>query len=120
MRQVEWRINNELAEANNRTCEILNYLHCPYSDAQDQLLQDGDTAQRLCEHIEWYDRHWNRSTTYTPAASEHKWYHYDEPPIIDVTNYDDITRAIEDGRLDRIMGEHTRYMKETGRKIWAL
>ena len=40
--------------------------------------------------------------------------------IIDVTNYDDIMRAIDDGRLDKLIDEHTRYMKETGRKIWAL
>jgi hypothetical protein len=118
---VEWRIYNELAEANNRTCEILNYFHCPCGDEWRQLLQDGYDAHWLWEHIEWYDTHWNRDHTYTPpAASQRKWYHYDEPPIIDVTSYDDIIRAIDDGRLDRIIDEHTRYMKETDREIWAL
>jgi len=120
MRQAEWRIYNELGEANNRTCEIVNYFRCPYGDARRQLLQDGHDAHRLWQHIYWYDIHWNPSTSYTPAASEKKWYHYDEPPIIDVTSYDDIIRAIEDGRLDRIIDEHTRYMKETGREIWNL
>jgi hypothetical protein len=120
MRQVEWRIYNELAEANNRTCEILNYFHCPYGDAWRQLLEDGHDANRLWEHIEWYDNHWNRSTSYTPAASEMKWYHYNEPPIIDVTDYDDILRAIDDGRLDTIITEHLRYMKETHCEIWNL
>jgi hypothetical protein len=120
MRQVEWRIYNELAEANNRICEIHNYFHCPYRDARDQLLQDGDDAHWLWEHIQWYDRHWNRNHTFTPSAREHEWYHYDEPPIIDVTDYDDIMRAIDDDRLDRIIDEHTRYMKETDREIWAL
>jgi len=118
MRQVEWRIYNELAEANNRTCEILNYFHCPYGDAWRQLLEDGHDAHRLWEHIEWYDRHWTPSTTHTPPAAEMKWYHFNEPPIIDVTCYDDIIQAIEDGRLDKIIEEHTRYMKETGREIW--
>jgi len=113
MRQVEWRIYNELAEANNRTCEIMNYFHCPYGDAYRELLQDGYDAHWLWEHIEWYDIHWNRSTSYTPAASDMKWYHYDEPAIIDVANYDDILNAIDDGRLDRIIDEHERYMKET-------
>jgi hypothetical protein len=37
-----------------------------------------------------------------------------------VTSYDDIIRAIEDGRLDKIINEHMRYMKETDREIWAL
>jgi len=120
MRQVEWRIYNELAEANNRTCEALNYFRCPYGDARDQLLQDGDDAQQLWQHIYWYDIHWNRNHTFTPAAGEREWYHYDEPPIIDVTSYDDIIRAIDDGRLDRIIDEHTRYMKETGCEIWNL
>jgi hypothetical protein len=120
MRQVEWRIYNELAEANNRTCEIHNYFHCPYGDAWRQLLQDGYDAHWLWQHIYWYDNHWNRSISYTPAASDMKWYHYNESPIIDVTSYDDVTRAIEDGRLDKIVDEHTRYMKETERKIWAL
>jgi hypothetical protein len=49
-----------------------------------------------------------------------KWYHYNEPPIIDVTDYDDILRAIDDGRLDTIITEHLRYMKETHCEIWNL
>lgn len=32
----------------------------------------------------------------------------------------DFIKAIEDGRLDKIMHEHARYIKETGREIWAL
>jgi len=120
MRQVEWRIYNELAEANNRTCEVMNYFRCPYGDEWRKLLQDGHDASLLWQHIYWYDIHWNPSTTYTPAASEMRWYHYNEPPIIDVKSYDDIIRAIDDGRLDKIITEHLRYVKETSREIWAL
>jgi len=120
MREVEWRIYNELAEANNRACEVMNFFHCPYGDASRQLLQDGHDANLLWQHIKWYDRHWNRSTTLTPAASEMKWYHRNEPPIIDVKSYDDILRSIDDGRLDKIIDEHTRYMKDTGCEIWNL
>jgi hypothetical protein len=40
--------------------------------------------------------------------------------MIDVTSFDDITQAIADGRLDRIMDKHMRYMKVTGREIWNL
>jgi hypothetical protein len=119
MQHAEWRIFNELAAANDRTCKVVNYFHCPYGDAWRQLQQDGYDAHRLWEHIEWYNRHWNLDTSYTPAASDMKWYHFNEPPIIDVTNYDDIILAIEDGRLDKIIDEHTRYMKETDREVWA-
>ena len=52
----------------------------------------------------WHDR---RSRVYEPA-------------IIDITSYDDVTQAIEDDRLDKTIDEHTRYMKETNREIWAL
>jgi hypothetical protein len=40
------------------------------------------------------------------------------PPIIDVTDYNDIDKAIDDGRLKKIIEEHKRYMKETGAEIW--
>jgi hypothetical protein len=120
MREVEWRIYNELAEAKNRTCEVMNFFHCPHGEEWHQLLQDGHDASLLWQHIYWYDNHWNHSTTYTPAASDMKWYHYNEPPIIDVRSYDDIIRAIDDGRLDKIIDEHLRYMKEEDRAIWAL
>ena len=93
---MEWRIYNELAEANNRTCEIINYFHCPYGDAWHQLLQDGYDAHRLSQHIEWYDNHWNLQTSYTPPASDMKWYHVNEPPITDVTDYDDVARVTGD------------------------
>jgi hypothetical protein len=49
-----------------------------------------------------------------------KWCYFNEPPIIDVMNYDDLVRAIEDGRVDKIIQEHERYMKRTNREIWAL
>lgn len=120
MQQVEWRIYNELAEANNRTCEIMNYFHCPYGDTWRKLLQDGHDARLLWQQITWYDEHWNGSPYSTPSRSEQRWYHLNEPPIIDVTSYDDIIRAIDDGRLDKIIDEHTRYKKETDREILAL
>ena len=42
-----------------------------------------------------------------------------EPEIINVTSLDDIVKAMEDGRFDKVVEEHERYMKETGRKIYA-
>lgn len=84
------------------------------------LQKDGHDAYRLRSHTEWYDRRWNRDPTYTPAASELEWYHYDEPPIIAVTTFDDTTRAVTDGRLETIIREHTPYMEENDREIGAL
>jgi len=49
-----------------------------------------------------------------------KWYHYGEASIIDVTNFDDIVRSITDGRLERIIKEHLRYMEENNYSISAL
>jgi len=45
-----------------------------------------------------------------------KWHHYDEPDIIDVTSIEDIDRAFEDGRIDRITDEYIKYYEETGRE----
>jgi len=44
-----------------------------------------------------------------------KWYHYDEPDIIDVTSIEDVDRALEDGRADRIINEYIKYVEETGK-----
>ena len=119
MQQVEWRIYNELGGADGRTCEVVNYFHCPYGDEWRRLQQDGRSVYFLWKHIDWYDRHWTPSLTTTPTPDEMKWYHFKEPQIIDVTNYDDVIRALEDDRIDKIIDEHLRYMKETGAEIWA-
>lgn len=112
VRHAEWRVFNELAGAQNRRCDVKNYFHCPYGEAWRQLQQDGHDARRLWEHIKWYDRHWNRDHTRTPPASDLRRFHFNERSIIDVTSYEDITRAITDGRLDKIIEEHERCMKE--------
>jgi hypothetical protein len=36
-----------------------------------------------------------------------------------VTSYDDIVKAIDDGRLERTIQEHKRYMEKTGYEAWA-
>jgi len=47
-----------------------------------------------------------------------KWYHFNEPDILDVTDLDDIMRSLDDGRFHKILEEHERYMRETGKKVW--
>jgi hypothetical protein len=120
MREAEWRVYNELAGAANRRCNVLNYFKCPNGEEWKQLLSDGIAANQLREDVEWYDRHWNQGHSFRPTESERKWYHYGEPPIIDVSSFEDICKALDDGRLDKIAAEHKRYTKETGYESWAL
>lgn len=111
--QVKLGILNELAGANDRTCNVLNFFKCPYGNEHKTLINDGKAASELLEHLEWYDGHWNPNSNITPAQNQMKWYHYGQPGIIDVTNLDDIKTALADGRISKIAAEHERYMKET-------
>jgi len=120
LRDVEWRVFIEIAEANNRTCKIVNYFKCPYGEKRQEFIENGLLAEEIWQHIYWYDIHWNEGHTFEVSPSESKWYHYGEPALIDVTSVDDIVKAMEDDRFDKIIEEHERYMKETGREIWAL
>jgi hypothetical protein len=120
MRGVKWRVFNELGEANNRTCKVVNYFKCPYGEERQELLDNGRMAYEIWNHIKWYDDHWNPNHTWTPAAIERKWYHYGESQIIDVTSFDDVCKALDDGRFDIILEEHLKYMKDMAREIWAL
>jgi len=119
LRDVEWRVYNELGEANNRTCKVVNYFKCPYGKERRDLIENGSLASEIWENIKWYDQHWNKNDAYKAPELEIKWYHYGEPEIINVTNLDDIVKALEDGRFEKIAEEHERYMKETGRKIYT-
>jgi hypothetical protein len=114
MRRVKLRFYEDVGGAEGKSCEVKNKYACPYGEASEQLIEDGMLAKFVWQEIEWYNRHWNPSHTCIPAQNEMKWYHYGEPSIVDVTSYDDVIKAIEDGRLERIMEEHERYMKETG------
>jgi len=120
MMLVELRLYEEIGGAKDKSCQVENKYRCPYGKKSERLIEDGRLARFIWRHIKWYDYHWNPSPTYRPSVDELKWYHYGEPGIIDVTSYDDIVRAIEDGRLEKIIEEHKRYMKETGRDVWAL
>jgi len=41
-----------------------------------------------------------------------KWHQHGESSILDVTYYEDILEAIEDGRMERIIEERKKYEKE--------
>jgi hypothetical protein len=118
MREVKWRFFNELGGANNRACEVVNFFKCPYGEERQDFLDKGRLAYEIWDHIEWYDEHWNPNIYSTPAASARKWYHYGEPQIIDVTSFDDIDKALDDGRFKRIVEEHEKYLKEMDATGW--
>ena len=116
MHEVHYRLYKDVAE--DRTCGVINYFKCPYGEQRNSLTKDGSIVHEIWQHIEWYHRHWNRDPTIKHPASEMKWYHFNEPPILDVTSFEDVLKALDDGRFNKITEEHERYMKETGAKIW--
>ena len=118
MRHAKWRTYSEVGGTKERSCNVKNYFHCPYMKKRQKLMDDGEAAYELWKLVEWYDRHWNPSHSTQPTPSEMEWYHFDEPRIIDVTDFDDIMRARSDGRLRKIMREHSRYMKEQEQDRW--
>ena len=65
------------------------------------------------QEIRRYDHHWNPDHTCIPAQVDMKWYHF-EASIIDVTSYDDVMKALDDGRFERVIAEHEKYTDETG------
>jgi hypothetical protein len=119
VRLVESRLYEDLGGAEGKNCDVKNKYRCPYGEASERLIEDGSLTKFILREIRWYDHHWNPPRTWS-GAQNNKWYHYSEPSIIDVTSYDDIIKAIDDGRLERIIEEHKRYMKETGHEAWAL
>jgi hypothetical protein len=120
MTLVELRLYEELGGAEGKSCEDENRYNCPHGMESDRLIEEGALVEALWRHVWWYDMHWNRSSTHTPPRDELRWYHYDEPGILDVTSYEDLLEALDDGRMTKILEEHRKYMEETGREAWAL
>lgn len=95
--------------AEGKVCEVHNKYLCPYGALSWELIKLGNMVRYLWRLVEFYDRHWNGSQMYTPSPSEAKWYHMGEPGLLDVTSRDDILKALEDGRMDKIVDEFRRY-----------
>jgi len=112
MKYVELRLYEDLGMAEGKSCDVKNKYKCPYEEQANELIENGRVAKFVWRVIWWYDFHWNPSETFRPSADEMKWYHYGEPSIIDVTSYEDVLKAIEDGRLKKIIEERKRYEKE--------
>lgn len=112
MMYVQLRLYENLGLAEGKTCKERNKYKCPYGKHSKELIENGMLVRFIWKLIEWYDYHWNPNDTYKPSADDMKWYHYDEPSIIDVTSYEDVLKAIEDGRLKKIFEEYKKYEKE--------
>jgi hypothetical protein len=112
MKEVHLKFLEEFALTEGKSCTVKNKHFCPYGAMCEQLIKCGGETWALWEYVDWYDAHWNRNPSITPSRGEMKWYHGDEPSIIDVTDYDDIVKALDDGRMERIMKECERYEKE--------
>lgn len=89
------------AGANGRTCQVVNFFKCPYRNERDELIKSGRIFRESWNHLEWYERHWYNNHISNPAEDEKKWYHWNEPKTIDLTNPDDVVKSLEDGRYDR-------------------
>lgn len=112
MNYVELRIYEDLGMAEGKSCDVRNKYKCPYGEQANELIESGQVAKFVWNIVWWYDNHWNPSESYQPPADDMKWYHYGEPSIIDVTSYEDVLKAVEDGRLKRIIEERKRYEEE--------
>ena len=109
--QMKFRILNEQAGANDRTCDVLNFFNCPYGKEYLTLIKAGGAAQELFTNLDWYHTHWHRDLNSIPSQSEMKWYHYSDSEIIDLTNFEDVKKAAEDGRVRKIATEREAYSK---------
>jgi len=116
MLAVKLWLFEEKAKNKGKTCKVQNKYQCPYGADSRKLIEKGWLIKKIWDIIEWYDTHWHRYPYIVPLRDEMKWYHYDEPDIIDVTSIEDIEKAFDDGRIGRIIDEYIKYVKETGRE----
>jgi len=116
LKVTEYRLYNDVGGEEGRVCpldeEKRDFFKCPFGDEAEALVEDGRAVQALWRHLKWYDyRHWQLSTRVTAG---------DETPLVDPADYNDILKAIDDGRFEKVIEEHEAYMKETNNPIWAL
>jgi hypothetical protein len=113
--EVKLKFLEEMGAAEGKKCDTQNLYLCPYGAESEVLIKDGLDTKSLWKIVEFYDFHWNRSSSIEVSQSAMKWYHFDEPSIIDVTSYEDVIKAFEDGRIKRIAEEHTKFQNEFNR-----
>jgi hypothetical protein len=97
--------------AEGKFCAVHNKYLCPYGPKSGEFVKLGNMVRYLWLLIEFYDRYWNNPKGCTKPLKEAKLNHIDKPSLIEVTSRDDILKALEDGRIDKII-EVRRYNEE--------
>jgi hypothetical protein len=111
MRQAELRLWEENGLALGKECVVKNRYLCPFDEGSEELVQAGEDSKWFWNIVEFYDRHWNRSKCGSAPACDAKWYHYNDSPLLDVTSYEDMIKALADGRIRKIYTEYLNYEK---------
>jgi hypothetical protein len=111
---VHLKFLEEHGGTEGRVCRVFkhNKYLCPYGGESNELIKLGELVDYLWKLVQFYDWHWNRSSSLVPAAGDEKWYHWNEPGFLEVTSYNDVFNALEDGRMNRIADEYVEYEKE--------
>jgi hypothetical protein len=108
MKRVELEFLELYGGTEGKTCESRNKCLCPYGAKSSELIKLGDRVKDLWEIVEYYHSYWHPSDGYRPGDSDAHWYHYGEDDFLDVTSREDILKATEDGRIERIVEERKR------------
>ena len=109
MKRVELEFFEVEGGAEGKTCDVWNRCLCPFGAKCRELGKLGGNVKYLLEVVQYYDMHWNGMRGSTPSRSHLGWFHFGEEGFLDVTNREDILKAVQDGRFNRIVDERKRY-----------
>jgi hypothetical protein len=105
MKRVELEFLELYGGTEGKDCEARNKCLCPYGAKSSELIKLGHQVKMLWKIVEYYHSHWHSSKFCGPSKSDYQWYHLDEEDFLDVTSLEDILKAVEDGRIERIAEE---------------
>lgn len=112
LKVAEYMLYDDVGGVEGRVCafdeEKRDFFKCPFGDEAEVLVEDGRLVEALWTRLTWYNyHHWE-----FPEGKE--------TPLVDPADYDDVLKAIDDGRFEKVVEEHEAYMKKTKRPMWAL
>ena len=114
MSRVELEFLDAYGGTEGKTCSVRNKCLCPYGAKSGALIKLGECVKSVWRLVEYYHQNWHSSRRYTPSPSDAKWIHFGEEDFLDVTSREDILRALEDGRIERIADEFKKYKEALG------
>jgi hypothetical protein len=113
MKRVELEFLELYGGTEGKTCEERNKCLCPYGAKSLELLELGHRVKMLWEIVEYYHRYWHSSNFSSSSKNGYEWYHTDEEGFLDVTSREDLLKAVEDGRIERIAEERRKHDEAT-------